>query len=91
MHEVASGHVQAPTTGHGSLLLVDDRLEDLQITVEAGEPHQPRPGRRWGRPFKGVGAAGVIERLDPLRPPILRQSMTAGHLCNCPPRSRNRQ
>jgi hypothetical protein len=76
--------------GHGSLL-VDDRLEDLQIALEAGDPHQPRPGRCWGGPLKDVGAAGVVEHLDPLRLPILRQSMTAGHLCNCPLRSRNRQ
>ncbi len=90
-HEVASGHVEAPTTGHGSLLLVDDCLKGLQTAVEAGDPHLPRPGRCWGRPLKGVGAAGVVERLDPLRLPLVRQSMTAGHLCNCPPRSRNRQ
>jgi hypothetical protein len=76
--------------GHGSLL-VDDRLEDLQITLGAGDPHLPRPGRCWGGPLKGVGAAGVVEHLDPLRLPILRQSMTADHLCNCPLRSRNRQ
>ena len=28
MHEVVSGHVQAQTTGHDSLLLIDDRLDE---------------------------------------------------------------
>ena len=41
MPEVVSDRVEAQTSGHGSLVLVDDRLEDLQITLEAGDPHQP--------------------------------------------------
>jgi hypothetical protein len=45
MHEVASGHVQAHTTDHGSFLLADDHLDDLQTALEAGDPHQLRPGR----------------------------------------------
>ncbi len=36
MHEVASGHVEAHTTGHGSHLLVNDRPDDLQTSLEAG-------------------------------------------------------
>src|SRR3712207_3519020 len=91
MPEVARRHVHAHTAAHGPLVLVDDRREAALTATEAGEPRQPAPGRCWSAPLKGGGAAGVMEHLDPLRPPILQQSMTAGDLCNCPPRSRNRQ
>ena len=56
MHEVASGHVEAHTTGHGSHLLVDDRLDDLQTSLEAGgevllltDEEEDRPRHLAGR------------------------------------------
>src|SRR3712207_8433361 len=53
-------------------------LEDFHAAVEANDAHQTEPGRGRVRPLHGVGPAGVVEHLHPLRPPVPWQPVSAG-------------